>query len=189
MLGNDPLVLESNKAHVSKADEGFDLNESLFDVTFPKVVRAKDAQPKRDARKERATKKGSIKKRRAVKEADDVKTFGGISARLDTLDDDFKDLRNDLNESLFDVTFPKVVRAKDPQPKRDARKKRTNKRGSIKKRRAVKEADDVKTFGEISARLDTLDDDFKDLRNDIDAFDVKLKAVVEELERSLRVSA
>ena len=171
--------MEADAAYVSKADEGFDLNESLFDVTFPKVVRAKDAQPKRDARKKRAIKKGSIKKRRAVKEADDVKTFGGISARLDTLDDDFKDLRNDLNESLFDVTFPKVVRAKDPQPKRDARKKR----------RAAKEADDVKTFGEISARLDTLDDDFKDLRNDIDAFDVKLKAVVEELERSLRVSA
>ena len=171
--------MEADAAYVSKADEGFDLNESLFDVTFPKVVRAKDPQPKRDARKKRAIKKGSIKKRRAVKEADDVKTFGEISARLDTLDDDFKDLRNDLNESLFDVTFPKVVRAKDPQPKRDARKKR----------RAVKEADDVKTFGEISARLDTLDDDFKDLRNDIDAFDVKLKAVVEELERSLRVSA
>lgn len=170
---NDTLVLQADD---SKADEALDLDdllmqtESLPVVKLPKVVRVKDAQPK-------------------------LTCQSAFIKNEDTLDlEDLIATGFDAAPSLLAVTVPeevaKQVHSRSGRiPKRDAGKNRTKKEGSSKKRRAVKAVDDVKTIGEISARLDTLDDGFKDLQNDIDAFDARLKAFQAEFSCSFGVSA
>jgi hypothetical protein len=173
---NDTLVLKADNLHVSTADEALDLDdllvqtESLPVVKLPKVARVKDAQPKRICQ-------------------------SAFSNNEDTLDlEDLIATGFDAAPSLLAVAMPvEVAKQVHSRPgrisKRDASKKRATKEGPSKKRRAVKEVDSVKILDEISARLETIDDGFKDLRNDIDAFDAKIKAFQAELSLSLGDSA
>ncbi|KIK03155.1 hypothetical protein K443DRAFT_488189 [Laccaria amethystina LaAM-08-1] len=173
---NDTLVLKADNLHVSTADEALDLDdllvqtESLPVVKLPKVARVKDAQPKRICQ-------------------------SAFINNEDTLDlEDLIATGFDAAPSLLAVAMPvEVAKQVHSRPgrisKRDASKKRATKEGPSKKRRAVKEVDSVKILDEISARLETIDDGFTDLRNDIDAFDAKIKAFQAELSLSLGDSA
>lgn len=161
---DDTLVVETDNSHVSRTAEALDLDDLLVQTESLPVVKL----PKR------------------------------IIKNDDTLDlEDLIATGFDAAPSLLAVTVPEEVAKRVHSrsgriSKRDGSKKRSKKEGSSKSRRAVKEAEDVKTLDQLSTRLDTidqilarfdkLDDGFKDLLVDIDAFDAKLKAVQAQLD-------
>lgn len=178
--------------HVTEPEEEEERQDSLLDAlldiastdgaSVPHTPQAV-AKVKSHSRPRRIPKRDASKKRTAKQD----------TGRLLDLPLDIPDIGCDDDHA----SVPHISKAVDPSrprrigiSKRDASKKRTKKEGSSKKQRAVKEADDVLAkFGEVSARLDKLDGDFQDLRGDIDAFDVELKAFGEELSRLFGGSA